>query len=67
MKRKSVILLLVLGALLLFGSPAAARDEDSVNCILGFMTRDWNGNSFCQYTLPPGNCVICYAEIVVKG
>ena len=66
MKRKAKLVLLVIAALMLLGNPAVARDEDTLNCILGFMTRDWNGSSFCQYTLPPGNCVICYAEIVVK-
>ena len=68
MKRKTAILLLVLVTALLIPANAPANaPRDDINCILGFVTRDWDGNPFCQYTLPPGSCVICYASIVVRG
>jgi hypothetical protein len=67
MKRKTTILVLVLSTLLLMsGSPAAALDENQPHCLLGFLTMDLQHRTFCQYTLPPGNCIICYMEIEVK-
>ena len=67
MKRKSTFMVLVLSAVLFFSDavPAGATNE-GLNCLLGFLTKDTELRTFCQYTLPPGNCVICYMDIEVK-
>jgi len=66
MKHRLARKVLLLAALLVLLSAIPVGAADDINCILGFITRDMEGRTFCQYTLPPGNCVICYEWIEVK-